>query len=431
MPMITGTATSYIDLAQKLALIATNQSCVSVDAVVNDGTTETYVVGDILTVSGGTSVASAATTLEVTAVSGTGAITAAKVKSAGAYSSPPADPVAVTGGGGAGATFNLTFADNGWTEERNTAYSGSDREIILNGEGAGADEIFVGIRTFNDTSVFNWELAGFTGYSAGDNWEDQPGISPGRSDQGDVTGGAFVALATTAGQSLTYWVHVDSYAIVGLARNGTSYQSFYLGWLNPFGTASEFTYPLCIAGNCSNPAQAFNSTDIENSGISDPIGHDTGCTGPMLYRDAAGVWQTYQNGFVPGSGRTQSTTRIVFPTGTPATTTAGAPIPEQDLVFEDNFRFEDIIPTNADPGTASFTLAQTPDSGGDISALFPLTLTDYVAFQVIGELRNIWWVHNDGGIVTEDDFRIAGVDYRIFQAGVRSNNWAFWVLKEN
>lgn len=62
-----------------------------------------YAVNDILTLSGGTFVQSAR--LKVTSIGVGGAITGVSVNRAGQYSVTPASPVAVTGGGGTGATF--------------------------------------------------------------------------------------------------------------------------------------------------------------------------------------------------------------------------------------------------------------------------------------------------------------------------------------
>lgn len=70
------------------------------------GGATTYVVGNVLTVVGGTGTA---TTLTVTAVSA-GAVTGVAVTTAGAYSVLPTNPVAVTGGGGTGATFDLFWS---------------------------------------------------------------------------------------------------------------------------------------------------------------------------------------------------------------------------------------------------------------------------------------------------------------------------------
>ncbi len=67
-----------------------------------------YTVADVLTVTGGTGTK---TQLTVSAVS-SGVITAVTISRAGAYTAKPTDPtepLAVTGGTGSGATFNLTW----------------------------------------------------------------------------------------------------------------------------------------------------------------------------------------------------------------------------------------------------------------------------------------------------------------------------------
>lgn len=66
-----------------------------------------YVNGDVLTVSGGTSSVTAEIT--VTGVS-SGEITSAVISEKGNYSVLPSNPVSVTGGTGSGATFNLSSA---------------------------------------------------------------------------------------------------------------------------------------------------------------------------------------------------------------------------------------------------------------------------------------------------------------------------------
>ena len=66
-----------------------------------------YAVNDVLTVVGGTT--DVATTLTVSAVS-SGVITSVTITDAGLYTTEPTNDVSVTGGGGSGATFTLTFA---------------------------------------------------------------------------------------------------------------------------------------------------------------------------------------------------------------------------------------------------------------------------------------------------------------------------------
>jgi hypothetical protein len=68
-----------------------------------------YVVGDVLTVSGGEVTIPAQLTVET--VGGSGAITSVSVSDAGLYPVPPESPAVVTGGTGTNATFTLTFVN--------------------------------------------------------------------------------------------------------------------------------------------------------------------------------------------------------------------------------------------------------------------------------------------------------------------------------
>lgn len=95
-------------------VLTTNQHCTA--AAVSAGGTG-YVVGDILLVSAGTG--TIATELQVLTATG-GVIDTVSVMTQGAYTVPPTNPVSVTGGTGASATFNLTFDTNPLAQ--NTAY---------------------------------------------------------------------------------------------------------------------------------------------------------------------------------------------------------------------------------------------------------------------------------------------------------------------
>lgn len=67
----------------------------------------TYAANDVLTVVGGTSTVPA--TITVNTVDGSGHITGFTITQAGTYTALPANPVAVTGGAGTGATFTLAW----------------------------------------------------------------------------------------------------------------------------------------------------------------------------------------------------------------------------------------------------------------------------------------------------------------------------------
>lgn len=76
-----------------------------------------YVVGDVIVVSGGTS--TSITTLEVTSVDGGGGVTGIKYLEHGGYSVEPTNTVSTTGGTGTGLTLDLNYDTNGWTLQRN------------------------------------------------------------------------------------------------------------------------------------------------------------------------------------------------------------------------------------------------------------------------------------------------------------------------
>lgn len=79
-----------------------------------------YTVGDSITLSGGSSTASAK--LTVASTSGGGAITSVTISAAGMYTSVPANAVAqgTTTGTGTGAGFNVSWGSNQWNIPPNT-----------------------------------------------------------------------------------------------------------------------------------------------------------------------------------------------------------------------------------------------------------------------------------------------------------------------
>jgi len=91
-----------------------------------------YTANDVLTLSGGQFAVPADVT--VSTVSGGGVISAIAISNAGSYTSVPGNPVSVTGGTGAGATFSVTFNQpyNFWIHETGTdAISGQSQQPIL------------------------------------------------------------------------------------------------------------------------------------------------------------------------------------------------------------------------------------------------------------------------------------------------------------
>lgn len=423
MSWIKGTATDYNDLSNKLVAAATGDSLQSVDSIAAGGSS--YVVGDILTLSGGT--ATIAAQVEVLTVS-SGAVTAVRRVNDGVYTAAPTDPVSTTGGTGTGCTLNCTFAGNGWTALLDAAYSGSNRNVILQGSGGGTDEIFIGWRTFNSVpgGYYNFELHGFTGYSASLPFLEQPGMSPGAFDGSDDAAKAGAYLTCT-NSSLAYWLSVTPYRIIGIIKVGSAYYPFYLGFGNRFATSGEYPYPMLIAGNTSS---YLTTTAAPCSGLTDPWRTGTGegnTRGPSLVYMTDGVWYGVANGQVTASTRTALGNRVVLPAGIPSGTTLAA---QEDRFTYLNVAFSDIILQTGLSGNASANLHPTPGTS-NLHVLLPAIIVFYdPSAQVPMEIDSVFWTSGFGGVASEDRI-IQGSDvYRVFQNCARSDPYAFLAIKE-
>ena len=438
-------ATDYDDALLRLLDLAVNNNAIAV--AINAGGTG-YTVGDILTVSGGTVVSSLTLTLEVTSVAA-GVIDGVRIFNCGAYSSNPANPVAVTGGTGADdATFNMTFETQNWAINRNVASSTSsldnvavtasggpqllEREVQLQGPGfAGADEIYVGIVEVRDTGVatFNWQLFGMTGFNTVLDLVDQPGFS--YLSPNEIA--SFVPLSNGV---IECWFHVNPRVLSGVMRIGTTYESFYLGFLNPFATPTEFPYPLYIASSSSRWNESFSSSGLTQSGLVDPgawtstAGNDRGPAGLRFFD---GSWQDIKNWTFGGSSRFGQQDRCVYPGSdyTPQSTEMAEA--DKFVASSVSHRFEGFIPQTGNPGTPSQTLRETEDSAGDITHLIPTVVWfSQPSLQILGELDSVFWGSTSGNnIVSEDRVIIGGIYYRAFQSANRTDQFAHFFMRED
>lgn len=438
------TVTGYDEALLRLLDLATNDNVIAA-AIVAGGTG--YTVGDILTVSGGTVVNSLVATLEVTSVAA-GVIDGIRVFNTGAYSAAPGNPVAVTGGTGADdATFNLTFEVQNWAINRNDAVSTStidnpiiaggggiqvlERELLLQGPGnAGADQIFVGILEVRDTgpAVFNWQLFGFTGFNTLLLLEDQPGFSY-------LSPNEIAAFVPLTDGSIECWFHVTPRVLSGIMRIGSTYQSFYLGFLNPFATPVEYPYPLYIAGTTSKWNTSFSASGLSQAGIADP-GASTftggNSRGPAGLRFFDGTWQFVRN-WQFGGTRQSFTERSVYPARpNPPTSNEYNPA-SKFLPNSPGRQWDGVIPTTGSPGVPTTTLRETEDSGGNITILVPTIVWFSIpSLQILGELDSVFWASTAGNnILAQDRVIVGGIHYRAFQSANRTEQFAFQFLRED
>jgi hypothetical protein len=497
----TSTSTDFVDLLDDLITFATAQQAVS--ATVGAGGSS-YVVGDKLTISGGTF--GTAATFEVTSVS-SGAVTAVDLLAGGDYTATPGNPASTTGGTGTGCTLNVTYVTP-WAVQRRTqkaasavvsaggtGYSVNDQLTVVGGVEVGtaavfnvdtlsgsavatvslvtaghygetpsnpaattvspaggsgctltvtwadndtdfnqailksSDDVYVGIRTFKDgTSAYNWEVAGMVGYDSGLDFESQPGISPGRYDDPVAAArpGCYVPLNNS---TLTYWFSVTPRRIKMVAKSGSSYPNMYLGFLNQFGTSSEYDYPLLVMGCQSEYGTTIGDTKIAYSGMCDPIADNDDDLGPGYVRDPGGNWRQVVNSHIAFGSRSERQDCVVWPCGQPAQGSAGP-----DLYFQAGYEGTDFVPQNGNPGTQQIEILQTMDSPNNVSLMWPATVIESVPdVAALGEMDKVWWVSavtDATNIVTEDYSDVGNRRYRFFQNCNRSNNWAFFALEE-
>jgi len=426
MSWIRGTVTSYLDLSDKIVAAATGNSISTVDSISAGGSG--YAVGEIITFTGGTF--TVATQLEVTSVSG-GSVTGVRIYNAGAYTVNPSDSNATTSSGsGTGATFTHTYASTGWTADRNTTWSGSEKEVIMHGSGGGSDVIYVGWRTFSGSGYYNFELHGMTGYDSALSHSEQPGISPGFHDAASAQQPGCYLLSSNG--SMSYWFNINAYRIIGVVKTGTAYFNFYLGFGNRFGTTTEYPYPMCVSGHTSDPFALYNQTQL-SSGLSDPW-HDDSYTsaGAMMILDLNNAWVQVTNGQSSATGRLQQRDVVVVPAQNPNGNASGG-APQEDR-FADattlSIVFGDFI-TQSGIGTPTYNFVPT-DGTNDGWVIFPcIIVMSSPSYQIFMELDEVYWVGAYGPTSLNNEDRIIGSDvFRVFQNCNRTDSHSFLAIKE-
>lgn len=433
-PTVSATlASDYQDFADLIHNIATGSS---LSAVAINAAGSGYAVGDRLFIAGGTRVHNLQAQIEVTSIGGGGTVTGIRIYSAGLYTVNPGTGQAtsyITGTGGTGLTVDTTLTSNGWTALRATNVGGAgQREVILEGPGAGSDEIICGYRSFSDagSGARNLCINAFTGFDSGLTYGNQPGRSPGldTASSGADLGGSYALL--TDASSFAWWVRITPRSIVGVAKVGTCYSSFGFGFINTFATTGEWPYPIFVAGTSSERFRTPGAGNISSSGICDPIADANGDIGPMQVRNPSGVWKSVQNS-VDGSPRGAGTTDVkLFPGGDVSPTS----LTGDDWYSNGQATLSQLIPRSGNPGTQSVRLVRTTNSGGDLVIRIPATLVVVSGTSpvgVYGEIDGVFWFDTAGTVVAENRFSDGSDRFTVFQSGVRSDNWSHWALREN
>lgn len=148
---------------------------------------------------------------------------------------------------------DVAVASGFWTVMRYDT-SKADRELILKGQGyTGAEEIYVGVRTYQDASAdyYNLCVATFTGYVASNTFDTQPG--------------ARLSGVPAHNQRIDYWLTVNPQRIACCMKVGTPvYEHFYIGKFFPYARPSQYPYPV-ICGGMLNGAAVTRFSETNHS----------------------------------------------------------------------------------------------------------------------------------------------------------------------
>lgn len=137
---------------------------------------------------------------------------------------------------------------NGWTTNKDDAVVDSYRHLYLQGPGlTGTDDIFVQIRSAitPQEDVWNITINGADGFNTEVDYNSQPGLSP----------NARMMLWNTA---MPYWFFANGRRFILVFKVGTIYECAYAGLLLPYGTSSEYPYPLFVGGTCDNTGRRYS-----------------------------------------------------------------------------------------------------------------------------------------------------------------------------
>lgn len=193
---------------------------------------------------------------------------------------PGTDPDFTDGSGPVDSANQWTVLVNG-AGMTNIPGSGfaTDGEVYLMGPGSDPDdEIVVGFKTYRNAgaNIFGFKMRGFTAFNDALSWDTLPGVSP-------------EVHAAFDDASFTIWIWVNNRRIMAAARIGTTDILIHLGFIQQFGTRSQYPYPLLICGSAVDTSISFQTNNFAHSCAPDP------CDNGAYIRWVDGTWQEISN----------------------------------------------------------------------------------------------------------------------------------------
>lgn len=288
-------------------------------------------------------------------------------------------------------TTNTDLITDGQEWEDLGAASGQTTGTWLKGPGlSGTEEIFVGLQAVNDlpNDIYTIEIAGAQGFNSAQGFSAQVGKSP----------ASFVAVSNSP---MTYWIVANGQRFVVVVKVSTTYHAMYCGKILPYGTPSQYAYPLFIGGESAS-ALRFSDTTVGNRQFVDPGSPSSPSQSGVNLCFPDGSWQFFQN-FINSSGSDSLSTqgRTIWPYA--GSSNNGTEVDNRLRELRDNI-------------DGSYTL-------------LPLILhCESPSRQVFGELDGCFWVSGFGN-AAENIVTVGGVDHLVVQNIHRTNRWNYWALK--
>jgi len=128
---------------------------------------------------------------------------------------------------------------NGWTTLRFDT-STDNHEWIGQSAGSGSEQIFVGLKTYQNSGLdyYNFNCATFVGYLSSNSFEAQPG--------------AFIRGCQGHNNAITYYLNINPRRIVAGLKVGTPvYTHFYIGKFLAYFRPEIYPLPICCGGMLS------------------------------------------------------------------------------------------------------------------------------------------------------------------------------------
>ena len=326
-------------------------------------------------------------------------------------------------------------------------------QIIFRGNGGTSPEkeIYFGIQTMGDTNVgyANWQIRGFTGFATSSpqyvDFLGQPGKSP----------PVYLPLQFSPAV-MEYWFIANNRHVKGVVKTGSSYQNFYIGFINPYALESEYPYPMYVGATAQSESIIFSSNALHLHGILSPGSSDNsksvptpGDSFPTLratsyLRWVDGVWYGCKNWV-------GTSTEGSFGTGEPdAENFSTYPFAPYENVEDENEQlvnperhgnkgdawydtgsgigFKDTAPGGT-PHNQQFRAYGSPEQ----TNLWPLTLFNQGQGNIAGDLDGVYWAPGAGGLTSEDTFTDSGespeVVYTAFQSAWRTDSWSYLAMR--